>query len=599
MTDPATHRPALTTRRLLGEGVGAALIQPDGVIDWWCPNRFEAEPVLWALLDRRGGESRWMDVEAATWDPCPAGPTAHSTVRLGTQRVELWDGLVAVDGGGSMLVRLVRSTGPAVAMVHRLRIGGFDGPSAPWIRDGDHVTNGPLVVSGGRPAIEAGEVVIPVTAETDRWSGFAVLAEAQADADLVALVSALRRAEATQARATARLRLPRQHASRATDALRVMRSLTDPRTGAPVAAPTTSLPEAVGGERQFDYRYSWLRDSGLAVGTASALGHLSAAEHYLGFVGQLLERDGGLHPMSTTAGGEVPPEREVAEVHGWAGSRPVRVGNGARDQVQLDAVAGVIAAVGAYVASGGRLDRATWGIVDDLAGRLADQRGGPTSGVWELRTPRRLVSEEIARWHGLEVALRLRRWTRPWLRRPAWRSTRNEARRRVEAAIDQLTGRLPQSFDDSTDPTPDAAALTVATTGLLARRDPRAVRLVTATIEALEHGPFLRRYPPADDGFEGIEGAFVPVSWWAVTALACVGELDAARTRADELCAALPPLQPEEWNVEEGTPLGNLPLLWSHMETARALYTLEREELRRRVGTIGVLVWAAARYVRL
>ena len=313
----------------------------------------------------------------------------------------------------------------------------------------------------------------------------------------------LRGAERASQRHMDRVRLPSRHPSRVTDALRVLRALTDRNTGAPVASPTTSLPEAPGGERQFDYRYAWLRDSGLAVSVAAALGHLNAASRYLTFIGQLLERDDALQPMSTSSGDPVPAEHDVPGIAGWADSTPIRVGNAARDQVQLDAVAIILDAVWTYAASGGPITRSTWRMVDDLASRLAETPFGPTSGVWELRVPQRLVSDEIARWHGLHCALRIRRWFRPWARRPTWTAARDATRQRVEAVIDPATGLLPQTFDaiDSNTATVDAATLTAAINGLL--RGDRARRLVTATIESLQQGPFLRRYPPANDGFDG------------------------------------------------------------------------------------------------
>ena len=143
----------------------------------------------------------------------------------------------------------------------------------------------------------------------------------------------------------------------------------------------------------------------------------------------------------------------------------------------------------------------------------------------------------------------------------------------------------------------DAAALTAAISGLARGR--RGRRLVSATIQPLEQGAFLRRYPPTDDGFAGVEACFVPASWWAVTALCRVGDVAAAESRADDLCAALPPLQPEEWDVERNEALGNTPLLWSHMEAARALYALQREHIRHRYGSFGLGAWSAGRYLRL
>ncbi len=597
----ATHRPSLGSHRLLGQGVGAALIRTDGEIDWWCPDHFEAEPVLWSLLDRHGGRSGWCDATAAAWGACPAGPTARTTVRVHEHRVQLWDGLLE-SGAGSVLIRLVRPESATLTLRHVLRAGGFDMPAAPWRRTEHGATNGVLdVISVDGTDIDGDCAGINVPATPDTWSGIAIYTTQAQQALLTpdTLVTLMESAEEKNQRAMSRLRLPRRHPSRATDALCVLRALTDRATGAPVASPTTSLPEAPGGERQFDYRYSWLRDSALGLATAVMLGHLDAGARYLDFVADLLDRHGEhLQPLSTSGGERVPSERTISGVAGWAESRPVRVGNAATEQRQLDALAAIIDAVWAYANSGGRINARRWSVVDRLATMLAEAPFQPSSGIWELRRPKRLVSEEIARWQGLDRALRLRRRYRPWLRRPRWRTERSAARRRVEAALDPLTGRLPQSFEPG-DTTPDAATLAVATAGLWHRRDPRLTRLVLATVQALEQGSFLRRYPPADDGFAGIEATFLPASWWAITALGAVGELDTAWQRADDLCAHLPPLQPEQWDVEADEALGNTPLLWSHTEAARSLYYLQRAQMRRHIGPLGVKLWTIARYLRL
>ena len=408
-----------------------------------------------------------------------------------------------------------------------------------------------------------------------------------------ALVALMTDAEDEERRAMRRLRLPRRHSSRATDALHVLRALSDPATGAPVAAPTTSLPEAPGGERQFDYRFSWLRDSALGLGTAVMLGHLDAGARYLDFVAGLLDRyDGHLQPLSTTSGDRVPPEREIAGVAGWAASRPVRVGNAAGEQRQLDALATIIDATWTYTNNGGRMNATPLGggrhaggharrcpvRADERrlgaapAGRASSARRSPAGRDWTGRCACAAADDR-----GCDVPRggTLARW-----RAVAWRR-RSTRRRACSRSRSSRVTRLP-TRRRSTSPSPGSGP----------RRDRRAHRLVTATVAALEEGPFLRRYPPADDGFAGTEGAFLPASWWAVTALAAVGELDAAWARADALCALLPPLQPEEWDVERGEALGNTPLLWSHTEAARCLYFLQRADVRRRFGPLGLRLWA-------
>ena len=158
-------------------------------------------------------------------------------------------------------------------------------------------------------------------------------------------------------------------------------------------------------------------------------------------------------------------------------------------------------------------------------------------------------------------------------------------------------GLLPQSYDDER---ADASALLAVVLGLFDRDDPRAALIVDTTIDALQSGPFLYRYEPGtDDGFHGVEGAFVPASWWAVSALAVLGRVDQAEQRANELCGALPGLIAEEIDPETGDSRGNVPLVWSHMEAARALYLLEVATIRKRYGALGYLTWRLSRYVRL
>jgi GH15 family glucan-1,4-alpha-glucosidase len=287
----------------------------------------------------------------------------------------------------------------------------------------------------------------------------------------------------------------------------------------------------------------------------------------------------------------------VEDVSGWAGSTPVRVGNDATQQRQLDSITTILDAISVHIRCGGRASRRTWDLVEHLADLLVEAPFAPSSGIWEMRTPQRLVSEELARWIGLETALRLRAILRPWKRRPLWRVARDAARARVEASFDRGLGMLPQSFDGPF--IPDASALLACIHGFFPRHDPRARRLALSTVAALEQGSFLRRYPPIADEFEGTEATFLPASWWAVSALAAVGETDAARLRADDMCAQLPPLLSEEWDVEQRICLGNTPLLWSHTEAARALYNLHTARIRKRFGVPGVAVYNVSRYVRI
>ena len=282
---------------------------------------------------------------------------------------------------------------------------------------------------------------------------------------------------------------------------------------------------------------------------------------------------------------------------GWAGSQPIRVGNGAGDQVQHDALGLLLEGISVHLQTGAALDDDTWALVRAAADRAASAGREPTSGIWELREPRDLVSADIGRWICLDRAIWIARGWRPGARRRHWTRARQEIRHRVLSAIG-ADGGLPQSYGD--DSAPDASALMVVIFGMLSRRDPRAERLVRATIDRLGTGPYLYRYEPGgDDGFSGKEGVFLPVCWWAVSALATVGRVDEARIRADELCARLPRLLAEEVDPDTGESLGNVPLVWSHVEAARAMYVLDAAALRARFGAPALWAWRIMRYGRL
>ena len=592
------HAPDIGSHRLLSDGRSAALIRPDAEIDWWCAPAFDSPPLLWSLLDRAGASARWLDVRMVQRSTSPAGPTARTTLRGAPGRIECWDGMVGGKDGGASLVRLVRTEGRALDVTHELTLGGFDLPWARWSATTAVVGDHRLEVRGGTSRLVDGRrLQTRLFAPSRTWAALVVAGEGAPYARVDDLVARLARAEEQALGLWAGARLPRHHPERAADALAVLDACTYRPTGAVVASVTTSLPEAVPGDRQFDYRYSWLRDAALAVSVASLLGRREAAEAYLEFVRRITT--GARVPSGALVdvrGSEVPDEREVPGISGWAGAKPVRVGNAARGQRQYDALGMLVEAVSVYLQTGGSLDDGTWEMVRAVADRIAGEDARPSSGIWELREERPLVSGDIGRWMALDRAVWIARGWRPLARRRHWKRARQRARQRVLGALSP-EGRLPQSYGDGG--RSDAASLMAALFGMFGRGDDRARRLVDVTIEDLEAGPFMYRYEPGGDGFTGREGAFVPVSWWAVAALAATGRVDEARRRADALCAALPRLMSEEVDAETGVALGNVPLVWSHIEAARALYILDAAERRRRYGAAGLWAWRVGRYLQL
>lgn len=620
--------PAIGSHRLLGTGTSAALLRPDATVDWWCAPAFDDRPVLWSLLDPAGAAARWRGVRMVDATGPPAGATARTVVHHAGGRVLCWDGLLHRSGHGVRLVRLVQALDADLVLEHELAVGGFDGPWAGWtVEPSGHAVAHPdgctVTVVGGAPGVPERWLRTSVDVRIGSWAGLVVSAtpwaspssapgtasdtgkpaastaclagrSAGLSGDPEGLAAELATADAEHRRYLDAATLPRagRGSGRAEDALAVLRACTYEETGSVVASPTTSLPEAPDGDRQFDYRYTWLRDASLAVSVAALLGRSDLARRYLDFVvGQTRQAKVPSGPMTDVRGRSVPAEREVAGVAGWAGAQPVRVGNGAADQVQYDSFGLLVEAVSVFVQLGGRLDRSTWNLVRAVADQAADADDGPTSGIWELRTPRRLVSADLGRWIALDRALWIARLRRPWTRRRRWARSRRALRQKVISALDQ-DGGLPQAYDGRGAGEDDASALMTVVFGLLGPKDPRAGRLVDATIDRLGAWPLLYRYQPGgDDGFRGREGAFVPASWWVVAALAKLGRVDEAEERLAALDRVLPRLQPEELDPERRTALGNTPLVWSHMEAARALYLLDVARIRRRYGPVAVVAW--------
>jgi hypothetical protein len=586
----------LEHHRLLGADGVAALLGPDGAVEWWCTPRLDSPPVLWRLLDDAGGAAVWRGAKPVRALDGPAGPTARSVVEVEGRAVSCWDALLRLRGEPA-LVRLVRAVAGPVEVTHELTAAVFDPDAAEPVLLRAHSIDGEHRDAGD------GVLRTTLTATPDRWQAIVLQRSTAPDPplDVPTLVAAIGEAEQiTQARATA-CGVVRAHRDRVEATLAILDALTEPATGAVVAAPTTSVPEILGADRNFDYRFAWVRDASLAASVAALLGRPAATRSHVDW---LLERclacEGVPVPVTDVVGEPVPEERELPHVAGLAGSRPVRVGNAAKDQLQVDGAAFVAEAIWILAATGGGLPRAAYRAVGELADHVAGRAPEPSAGIWEQRRASFVTSADVGRWLLFDRALRLRALHEPWAwrRRQRWRRARDEARHRLTESVG-TDGSLPVEHGGVL---VDSTGLLLVVFGLLRRRDPLAHRLVDATIRHLGIGSpvvALRRYDrEVDAGFEGEESAFLPASWWAVSALACLDRRDEAHALADRLCAATPGLQPEMLDPEGDGGLGNLPLTWSHAEAARALYLLRVADLRARWTPAGAIVWHLARAVK-
>jgi hypothetical protein len=585
-TGPALRAPALAALRLVAGVRSSALVDEQGAVVWWCAPAPDSTPLFWRLLGPEGGVARWCDVVHAAPKGDEIAAALETEVVTVRGSFDVRDSIV----GDQTLVRALHAHGQPV--LARLEI------TRPPFGDANALTNEIHVDGADRLSQQDRSLFaeVDLTPSHPRTIAISIGPSMSLGPPSGWLETAIAAREQAWNDVTRRARLPRDHPQRVVDALRVLAACTYEPTGAVIAAPTTSIPETPDGQRNWDYRYCWLRDASIAASVASVLGQPGVAERYLGFVcGQSPLARGSIAPVATVEGQQLPPERSIHMRRWWRVGR-VRVSNAASDHVQLDALGFLAEALWTHRKSGRRIGAGRISLVSNLA-ESALVPPGRTNGIWEFRELHPLVSAEIGRWLLLDRAIRLRRADRPWIRTPrTWHRARADARSKVEAVIDRH-GWVPHAFEGRLAGEPDAVGLLAVIVGLLGRDSARAQRVVDATIEALGDGPFVRRARPGiDDGFEGIEGAFVPASWWAVSALAVLGRIDEAEDRADAMCKALPKLIPEEWDVRGDAPLGNTPLVWSHMEMARALHLLHIARIRRRFGTPGVAAWRTWRF---
>jgi GH15 family glucan-1,4-alpha-glucosidase len=561
----------------------SALVASDGSVDWLCWPRFDSDALFCGLLDtERGG--RFL------LGPADGAEVAVTRRYLpGTNVLETtWSGpqgeLMVTDwlhvGGRQALCRIARCTRGTVAVAAELDPRpGFGRSGAPEWRQrlgwlvADLPDGHTLVVDG--LAAPAETFVLAEGQERAITLGLDKPGPSDARAALDAAVRWWRDWSAD-------LRLPEGPDRDVVErSALVLKGLQYRATGAIVAAATTSLPEELGGERNWDYRYSWLRDAAFTLLALRAVGKRAEADSWLDWLKGIALRTGDLRLqiMYGIDGEAELPEQRLEHLSGYRGSFPVRVGNAAAGQRQLDVYGELADAIWLQrVGSGRPLGRHRAALLGELAERACEDWRLPDEGIWEVRGgARHFTYSKVMCWVALDRAIRAARMDRredPRLER--WKAERAAIRVEVEQrAWSERRNAFAQSYDSDA---LDASALVLAKVGFLQASDPRFVSTVRAIQTHLTRGGLVDRYrigDAADDGLAGEEGTFSICSLWLVLALVSIGDVSAARELFERVrsCANDLGLMSEEL-TPEGVQLGNFPQAFTHIALISAALAL-------------------------
>jgi alpha,alpha-trehalase len=359
-----------------------------------------------------------------------------------------------------------------------------------------------------------------------------------------------------------------------------LKGLTYAPSGAICAAATTSLPEAIGGERNYDYRFSWIRDATFALWAMYSLGFDWEAVDFTSFIADIASTDDDLQIMYGIDGERDLPERILDHLPGYAGSRPVRIGNAASEQRQHDVWGALLDSVYLHSRAADHLDPRIWPILGKQVEAALKHWREPDQGLWEVRgEPRHFTSSKIMCWVAADRGARLAAMIGREEEAAQWELAADEIKADIlEHGVDKR-GVFTQYYGSTA---LDASLLLAPLVRFLPADDPRIVATVNAICDELtEHGLVLRyRTEETDDGFTGEEGSFTICSFWLVSALCEIGETKRARELCTKLLSFAGPLElyAEEIDPNSGQHLGNFPQAFTHLALINAvLHVIDAE----------------------
>ncbi|MGC7404088.1 glycoside hydrolase family 15 protein [Pandoraea pneumonica] len=581
---------------MIGDCRSAALVARDGSIDWLCWPYFDSPACFAALL---GGP------EHGHWKLAPDDPKAtvtrryHDDTLILETRYETCEGCVSIidfmplRDGAADLVRLVKGIHGNITMSMELILRFDYGASVPWARrldDDDATGPGMRLIAGPdkvvlRTPVPIQDVPGSLRANFQVKAGETVpfvlsrVASHHADPREIDPLAALTDTERYWRTWAGRCQLD----GRWTDAIRrsliTLKALTFVPTGGVVAAPTTSLPEQLGGERNWDYRYCWLRDATLTLQALMLGGYYNEANDWSDWlVRAVAGAPSQVQIMYGLSGERRLPEWEVDWLPGYEGAKPVRVGNGAVGQLQLDVYGEVMDALHQARLGGLQLDDATWEVQTKLVAHLETVWRQPDEGIWEVRGGRQhFTYSKVMAWVAFDRAIKSAE--RFHLPGPVdhWRKLCREIHDDVcKHGFDKSHNAFMQAYGSDE---MDASALMIPLVGFLAPDDPRVIGTVEAVERELMRDGLVQRYRTSrvDDGLPAGEGAFLACSFWMVDCLVMLGRQRDARKLFERLLSLRNDvgLLAEEYDTHHKRQVGNFPQAFSHIALVHAAIRLE------------------------
>jgi GH15 family glucan-1,4-alpha-glucosidase len=582
---------------IIGDTKTAALVDLSGSIDWWCAPRIDSAAAFAALLGS-AGNGRWLiapkgDVTKVTRRYEPETLILETIFETATGTVSVSDFMPPYDGH-SMIHRIVEARSGTVEMQMELIVRYEYGAITPWAT----ATGDGLVLVAGRDGLRLHSPIPLIGRDNTTVASFSVSGDIRRPFSLTWFPSEIHAPlplDSLAARNHTRhywhnwvARCTYKGGSRdlVVRSLITLKALTYEPTGAVCAAATTSLPEAIGGNRNWDYRYTWLRDSTFTLHALLISGYTDEAAAWVQWLRRAVAgTPGEMQIMYGVDGERMLPEFELDFLPGYEGSTPVRIGNRAVLQLQLDVYGEVLDSAVTYWQSPiPKESNVSPGQVTAIIHHLEKVWREPDNGIWEVRGPRRhFTHSKVMAWVAFDRAVTLtEEGVLPHGSADHWRQLRDEIHAEVcDKGFDHGLNTFTQYYGSKL---LDASLLMLAPVGFLPPDDPRIIGTIDAIQKGLMTEGFVRRYQTDTDedvdGLQGTEGAFLMTSFWLADNLVLLGRLDEANEMFERLCALCNDvgLLSEEYDPKADRLLGNFPQAFSHVALINTAANLSMAE---------------------